>query len=192
MSLIQIWWLSNEAKDDKHCTIWLYYYSHQFNFCDSVRTEFDSIKPYIYRVQRTVTFEDYRLRVDFHCCVCMKLKPGLHMIATIAAIAEKNNVQRSQRSQWSYGNHSPAIAAIDDDRWDRKSSFSGIVVVYARPFMPCLYFIFARTHVKITRKWKSIYPRHNSGWWVLRRPSWVVRLAWVVWLLGVVFSCGKV
>ena len=112
MSLIQIWWLSNEAKDDKHCTIWLYYYSHQFNFCDSLRTEFDSIKPYIYRVQRTVTFEDYRLRVDFHCCVCMKLKHGLHMIATIAAIAEKSNVQRSQRSQWSYGNHSPAIAAI--------------------------------------------------------------------------------
>ena len=112
MSLIQIWWLLNEAKDDKHCTFWLYYYSHQFNFCDSSRTEFDSIKPYIYRVQRTVTFEDYRLRVDFHCCVRMKLKPGLHMIATIAAIAEKNNVQRSQRSQWSYGNHSPAIAAI--------------------------------------------------------------------------------
>ena len=166
MSLIQIWWLSNQAKDDKHCTIWLYYYSHQFNFCDSLRTEFDSIKPYIYRVQRTVTFEDYRLRVDFHCCVCIKLKPGLHMIATIAAIAEKNNVQRSQRSQWSYGNHSPAIAAIssdhsDNDCWDRKSSFSGIVVVCSRPLMPCLYFIFARTYVKITRKWKSIYPRHN-------------------------------
>ena len=113
MSLIQIWWLLNEAKDDKHCTIWPYYYSHQLNFCDSLRTEFDSIKTYIYRVQPTVTFEGYRLRVDFHCRVCMKLKPGLHMIATIAAIAEKNKVQRSQRSpaQWSYGNHPPAIAA---------------------------------------------------------------------------------
>ena len=188
MSLIQIWWLSNEAKDDKHCTIWLYYYSHQFNFCDSLRTEFDSIKPYIYRVQRTVTFEDYRLRVDFHCCVCMKLKPGLHMIATIAAIAAITVIIWKPLSS----NRSYNSDRSDNDRWDRKSSFSGIVVVYARPFMPCLYFIFARTHVKITRKWKSIYPRHNSGWWVLRRPSWVVRLAWVVWLLGVVFSCGKV
>ena len=52
----------------------------------------------------------------------------------------------------------PSSDRSDNDRWDRKSSFSGIVVVYARPFMTCLYFIFARTHVKITRKWKSIYP----------------------------------
>ena len=189
MSLIQIWWLLNEVKDDKHCTIWPYYYSHQLNFCDSLRTEFDPIKPYIYRVQPTIKFVDYRLKVEFHCRVCMKLKPGLHMIA---AIAQKNKVQQSQRSQWSYGNHSKARDRSDNDRWDRKSSFSAIVVVYARPFMHCLYFIFARTHVKITRKWKSIYPRHNSGWWVLRRASWVVSLAWVVRLLGFVFSCGKV
>ena len=161
MSLIQIWWLLNEVKDDKHCTIWLYYYSHQF--CDSLRKEFDSIKPYIYRVQPTVIFEDYRLRVDFQCRVCMKLKPDRY---DRCDRWEKKKVQRSQRSQWSYGNHSPAIAAIssdhsDNDCWDRKSSFSGIVVVCSRPLMPCLYFIFARTYVKITRKWKSIYPRHN-------------------------------
>ena len=37
------------------------------------------------------------------------LKPGFHMIATIAAIAEEKKVQRSKRS---YGNHSPAITAI--------------------------------------------------------------------------------
>ena len=107
MSLIQIWWLLNEVKDDKHCTIWLYYYSHQF--CDSLRKEFDSIKPYIYRVQPTVIFEDYRLRVDFQCRVCMKLKPDRY---DRCDRWEKKKVQRSQRSQWSYGNHSPAIAAI--------------------------------------------------------------------------------
>ena len=37
-----------------------------------------------------------------------KLKPVFHMIAIIAAIAEKKKVQRSHRS---YENHSPAIAA---------------------------------------------------------------------------------
>ena len=40
------------------------------------------------------------------------------MIAVIAAIAEKKKVQRSQQS---YGNHFPAIVAIDrsdNDRWD--------------------------------------------------------------------------
>lgn len=37
------------------------------------------------------------------------LKPGFHMIATIAAIAEEKKVQRSKRS---YGKHSPAITAI--------------------------------------------------------------------------------
>ena len=35
-----------------------------------------------------------------------RFKPGFHMIATIAVIAEKKKVQRS------YGNHFPAIAAI--------------------------------------------------------------------------------
>ena len=37
------------------------------------------------------------------------LKPGSHMIATIAAIADEKKVQRSMRS---CGNHSPAITAI--------------------------------------------------------------------------------
>ena len=43
------------------------------------------------------------------------LKPGSHVIGTIAVIAtiadKKKEVQRSQRSQRSYGNHSPEIAA---------------------------------------------------------------------------------
>ena len=156
MSLIQIWWLLNEAKDDKHCTFWLYYYSHQF--CDSLRKEFDSIKPYIYRVQPTVIFEDYRLRVDFHEAKARSLRSlrSLRKKESSAIAASTVIIWKPLSSDRSYhSDHS------DNDCWDRKSSFSGIVVVCSRPLMPCLYFIFARTYVKITRKWKSIYPRHN-------------------------------
>ena len=40
----------------------------------------------------------------------------INMIAVIAAIAEKKKVQRSQQS---YGNHFPAIVAIDRSDNDR-------------------------------------------------------------------------
>ena len=55
-----------------------------------------------------------------------RLKPGFHMIATIAmiaviaAIAEKKKVQRSQQS---YGNHFPAIVAIPSAKISPVSGF---------------------------------------------------------------------
>ena len=49
------------------------------------------------------------------------VKPGFHMIATIAVIAEKKKVQRSKRS---YGNHFLAIAGkwFPYDRYDMETT----------------------------------------------------------------------
>ena len=69
---------------------------------------FHSIKQYLISVNQLLPI------VFPNASVSGYLKPGFHMIATIAviaAIAEKKKVLRSQRSQRSYGNHFPEIAA---------------------------------------------------------------------------------